>query len=227
MLVSFVISYYSKDYQGEAYLAETIQACLNQTYPETEVIIVDDNSVEHPDTIMKYFAGRYKNIQYHCMDKNHGNAVAARNKGTELAQGKIILPNDHDDPPISIRAEETVKHFTEYPDTDCFHGGWNECNVWGQVMRSYAGREMSLDIFKSGNFAWHHASSGLKKSILIEIPYREDIQKTDDYCLLEDWLNAGKIFRHTETVLGNQRRLPWGIMAQRRAMMGMPPNWAA
>ena len=118
MKLSFVIAHYSVDYQGEAYLAETIYSCLNQTYRDVEIIVVDDHSDHPPDSLMAYFMHLYPNIKYHVMDKNHGNAVAVRNKGTELAGGDIILPNDHDDPCMPIRAEETIKHFEKNPDTD-------------------------------------------------------------------------------------------------------------
>ncbi len=102
-LVSILIPLYN----SEKYISETIQSCLNQTYKNTEIIIVDDGSVDNSLSIAKNFTKTYKNI-YVFSQKNQG-APAARNKAFELSKGEYIQYLDADDLLSENKIEEQLK----------------------------------------------------------------------------------------------------------------------
>ncbi len=82
-------------YNAEEYLAETIDSCLNQTYDNIEIIIVDDGSTDLSLEIAKKYEKEYKHIKVEAQ-KNSG-ASAARNRAFGLSSGDFIQYLDADD----------------------------------------------------------------------------------------------------------------------------------
>lgn len=82
-LVSIVLP----TYNGAAYLATSIQSCLDQTYTNFELIIVDDNSSDSTPEIINSFAARDNRIK---TIRNSPNQKLPRslNNGFALAKGK-------------------------------------------------------------------------------------------------------------------------------------------
>jgi GT2 family glycosyltransferase len=80
-------------YNAEALIADTIKSALRQTWPEKEIIVVDDGSKDGTLAVAKKFAaGKVKVVT----QENQG-AAAARNKAFSLAQGDCIQWLDADD----------------------------------------------------------------------------------------------------------------------------------
>jgi glycosyltransferase involved in cell wall biosynthesis len=88
-LVSIIIPVYN----AEKYLSESIASALNQTWPNKEIIIVDNGSTDQSLKVAKDFATDIVSI-FSC--KNKG-ASAARNYGLRLAKGDYIQFLDADD----------------------------------------------------------------------------------------------------------------------------------
>jgi glycosyltransferase involved in cell wall biosynthesis len=88
-LVSIIIPVYN----SEKHLAETISSALEQTWPNKEIIIVDDGSADNSLAIAKSFASENVKVFY---QPNKG-ASAARNKGIKEAKGDYIQFLDADD----------------------------------------------------------------------------------------------------------------------------------
>ncbi len=95
-LVSIIIPCYN----GEEYVAEAIQSALDQTYPNFEVIVIDDGSTDGSLEVIRSFGGA---IRWET-GPNRG-ACAARNRGIELARGELIQFLDADDV-LSLRKLE-------------------------------------------------------------------------------------------------------------------------
>lgn len=101
-------------YNAHAHVLETVQSVLAQTYPNFELIIVNDGS--KPPSIEEVLSGidmSRINIPKH--EKNKGLA-ATRNTGFNSAKGDLILPLDADDLIIPDFLELTVKAMLENPD---------------------------------------------------------------------------------------------------------------
>ena len=95
-------------YNSEEYIAETIDSCLNQTYDNIEIIIVDDGSTDSGLNIVREYENKHKNIKVEAQ-KNSG-APVARNRAFILSTGEYIQYIDADDllHPDKIRLQMEV-----------------------------------------------------------------------------------------------------------------------
>lgn len=100
-LVSILIPAYNK----EAWIEDTIQSALAQTWQRKELIIIDDGSKDRTLEVIRRFESAYVKV---VAQENQG-ACAARNKAYALAQGAYIQWLDADDllHPQKIEAQMT------------------------------------------------------------------------------------------------------------------------
>jgi PST family polysaccharide transporter len=80
-------------YNSETWIVETIQSALAQTWPRTEIIVVDDGSTDQTLAMAKRFEPQGVRV---VQQKNQG-ASAARNKAFSLSRGDYIQWLDADD----------------------------------------------------------------------------------------------------------------------------------
>jgi len=92
-------------YNGEKYLAETIESILNQTFQNFEYIIINDGSKDSSLKIITELMKKDKRIVLINNKKNIGSALS-RNLGLKKAQGKYIAILDHDDISLPERLEK-------------------------------------------------------------------------------------------------------------------------
>ena len=106
-------------YNGEKYIAETIQSALNQTYPNIEVVISDDNSKDRTVEIIKEFMAKHDNVRLEIQAGNSG-PVKNANAAIRMGKGEFFIILDHDDllPPHHV--ERILKWFTS-PDIALVH----------------------------------------------------------------------------------------------------------
>ena len=83
-------------YNCGAYIAETIESVLCQTYLNWEMIIVDDCSTDDTQRIVEAYVRKDGRIKYHKLAENSGAAVA-RTTAMSLAQGNYMAFLDSDD----------------------------------------------------------------------------------------------------------------------------------
>ena len=88
-LVSIIIPVYN----AERHLSECIESAINQTWPNKEIIIVDDGSTDGSLNI----AHKYQCDTIKVLCGENAGASAARNKGLRIAKGDYIQFLDADD----------------------------------------------------------------------------------------------------------------------------------
>jgi len=112
-LVSMVISCYN----AEKYVGEAIRSALSQTYPNVEVIVIDDGSADGSLDVVRSFGDA---IRWES-GPNLG-ASAARNRGIELAHGELVQFLDADDflhpRKIEIQVEAALRYRPAIPICD-------------------------------------------------------------------------------------------------------------
>jgi len=101
-LVSIIID----SYNYGRFLAEAIDSALNQNYPRTEVIVVDDGSTDNSREVM----ARYGNRIVPVLQENRGQA-AALNEGFRRCKGDVILFLDSDDALLTTAAASAEEVF--------------------------------------------------------------------------------------------------------------------
>ncbi|MDO4189986.1 MAG: glycosyltransferase family A protein [Candidatus Saccharibacteria bacterium] len=90
-LISIIIPLYN----SERYISACIESCINQTYKNIEIIVVDDGSTDNGLTVVKQLAKTQKNLII--IHKDNGGVSSARNAGVEIAHGEYICFVDADD----------------------------------------------------------------------------------------------------------------------------------
>lgn len=91
-LVSIVIPIYN----GESFLCETIDSCLDQSHTNIEVILVDDCSKDSSSKIIKQYASKDKRIKYIFNPFNKG-LMETNNVGLSASRGEYLIVLGHDD----------------------------------------------------------------------------------------------------------------------------------
>ncbi len=89
-LVNIIIATYNYGH----YLSEAIESVLAQTYPNIEILVVDDGSTD--DT--KQVVAKYPQVKYVYQNRSSAKTPAlARNNGLDLSSGEFYLALDADD----------------------------------------------------------------------------------------------------------------------------------
>ncbi len=82
-------------YNGEEYIAETIESVIAQTYTDWEMIVVNDGSKDRGPEIVAGYAEKDNRITL--INQENGGSAAARNNGIRRATGRYISLLDADD----------------------------------------------------------------------------------------------------------------------------------
>ena len=82
-------------YNTEAYIPRSIQSLQKQTYPNWELLIVDDGSSDQTREVVRTFSEQDNRVKLLC--NQHGGTSKARNAALEIATGEYIALFDHDD----------------------------------------------------------------------------------------------------------------------------------
>jgi glycosyltransferase involved in cell wall biosynthesis len=98
-------------YNQESFIAETLDSILNQTYPNFEVIIVDDGSTDNTAKVIREYEARDNRIKAY-FHSNTGRANAT-NTAFTFATGDLCALIDADDLMMPNRLERQVKYLTE------------------------------------------------------------------------------------------------------------------
>ena len=100
-LVSVIIPLYNAD----RYISEALQSVINQTYPEIEILVINDGSTDNSLEITR----KFESDKVKVYSQSNKGASAARNYGLKEAKGKYIQFLDADDYLSSNKIEEQVR----------------------------------------------------------------------------------------------------------------------
>ncbi len=100
-------------FDGEAYLRESMDSILAQTWRDLELLVVDDGSRDGSARIAASYAD--PRVRLHRNARNLG-VVASLNEGLELARGEYVARMDADDVAHRRRLERQVRYLDEHPE---------------------------------------------------------------------------------------------------------------
>lgn len=106
-LVSIIIPVHN----SSAFLEKALEALLQQTYTNIEIIVVDDESKDSSYTIAKQFEPRSIKV----LRQQNAGAAVARNKGLSIAVGNYIQFMDADDYLSADKIEKQVRALQQNP----------------------------------------------------------------------------------------------------------------
>lgn len=187
-LVSLVIPVYNV----EKYFAKCMETVLSQTYPNFEVILVDDGSTDSCGQMCDAYAEQ--NPRVRVFHKLNGGLSDARNFGVERAKGDLISFIDSDDY-VAENYVEYLYNLMESNNADISCG--NRYIVEDGKVRAalkYAegvlNTEEGMISVCKGSAAWARL---YKKEMLLKYPYPTG-------CIYEDLATTYKIIGECQTI---------------------------
>lgn len=207
------------NYNNAAFLDDSLQSILNQTFKDYEIIICDDCSTDNSIDILKSYAAKYPCIRYIVNKKNMGVAET-RHSGILQAKGEYFTVLDSDDIFYDDRKlekeMEIVKHFRqEYNKIVC---AFSKIAILSEDLK-YIKDQWPEDMIKQG----YIFNEIIARSVMIPRDYIVatsayfDVGKYDKHCTpFEDWdlkirLASKYEYFYTGVYGTGYRRHPFGL----------------
>jgi len=133
--VSIIIPFYNCPY-----IEQAVHSAIHQTYPNIEVIVVDDGSTKHVERLNPLM----DDIRY--VRKENGGTATALNEGIRLATGEYFVWLSSDDVMLLDRVEKQLKHMLKVKAKFC-HGAYHYVNAdgeWMDTVRPEVGNRMEM-----------------------------------------------------------------------------------
>ena len=127
-LVSVIIP----NYNYARYVCEAIDSVLTQTYPNIEIIVVDDGSKDESKEILQSYGGKIKTI----LQQNQG-VSAARNNGLTESKGEFIAFLDADDVWLPQKIEKQIERFLSDDLLGLVHVGVEDIDADGKHLSNH------------------------------------------------------------------------------------------
>lgn len=187
-LVSIVIPVYN----GANYLGEAIDSALAQTYPNIEILVINDGSIDNEAT--ERIAHSYGNrIRYYA--KENGGVASALNMGIQKMRGEYFSWLSHDDIYLPNKVEREVEYLLSHGNQNTIvFSAYQTIDQNGNVIDNYNLPEsvytnilglISIDTERTLN----GCSMLIPKTILDNDQFDETLRYTQDYDL---WLRLSK-----------------------------------
>jgi glycosyltransferase involved in cell wall biosynthesis len=99
------------NYNYGRFLATAIESALNQTYPDTEIVVVDDGSTDESRQIIAGYGDRIRPVL-----KTNGGQASAFNAGFAASTGDVVCMLDADDLFRPNKVERIARTFESHPE---------------------------------------------------------------------------------------------------------------
>ena len=142
------------NYNYAHFLEQCLQSVINQTYPNVEIIIVDDHSTDGSVEIINSYKNKYPNIRTICHQENSGMADTAFAEIFEEAGGDYVMPISADDFLANKEVlNDFMQCFFEQEDLDYVYGDFllvdqNGNRIGSWVYQSYTDDEAVRRVFE-------------------------------------------------------------------------------
>jgi glycosyltransferase involved in cell wall biosynthesis len=133
-------------YNGERFIEEQIMSILNQTYPNIELVIVDDGSKDSTINIIKRLQQHHSNIRLFQNEKNLGVTLTF-NRGVSENKGDFIAFSDQDDLWVSHKIETLINQIEDH---DAIYGNSLLIDEKGNSLNKLFSSMMHLKSYYSG-----------------------------------------------------------------------------
>lgn len=145
-----LVSVLMTSFNREKYISKAIESVLVSTYPNFELIVVDDGSKDGTVEIANGFAARDARVKVYLNEKNLGD-YPNRNKAASYAQGVYLKYVDADDYIYPWGLELLVTMMEQFP-----AAGWGLCSLDQDVRGPFP-----LLLSSREAYEYHYAGPGL------------------------------------------------------------------
>lgn len=147
-------------YNGEVFVEHTVRSALAQTYPNLEVLIVDDGSSDATPAILDHLKTNMERLRV--VSIPNGGVANARNVGTQLSTARYVAYLDADDlwHPTKIEKQvATLERHGEDPTWVACYTLYRQIDSEGRVLGAGASHETRGTFFPS-HLAINHVGNG-------------------------------------------------------------------
>ena len=157
-------------YNGERFLREQLDSLVNQTYPNIEIVALDDRSTDASVDILNEYANKYSSFRVTQNEENLGY-VKNFEKAITLCKGEFIALCDQDDiwdlEKIRLQQENIREHLLIYHDSKFIDEEGKDMNKkMSDILHLYSGDQP--EIFMLSNCVSGHAIF-FKRALIDEI----------------------------------------------------------
>lgn len=176
-LVSVVIPVYN----GSNYLREAIDSALNQTYPNIEILVIDDGSTDDTWEIIQSYGHKIRGIH-----KKNGGVSSALNLGIQNMRGEWFAWLSHDDLWLQENIERKIRFILENPGGGVYYGGYSYINPKHEILYGnngcwYPSGENLRRMLRSGNYI-HGITALVHRECFERVGmFNEGLRCTQDY----------------------------------------------
>lgn len=194
-------------YDRAALLPVAIESCLRQTYPISEIVVVDDGSSDQPEEVVR----RYPGVR--CIRKANGGVSSARNVGLRATRTDCVIFLDADDELLPGAVEDGLHHLAQHPGAAYVAGGFEvryadgvardlgPGRITDHPSRCTAGRDSYLDFLRRGNHVTMHAAVLYNRSPLEALGgFDESLPACEDYQVLMELARRHPVAHHDRVV---------------------------
>jgi len=180
-------------YNGAMFLRESIDSILAQTFPDWELIAVDDGSTDASPLILAAYSD--SRVRVFPLAKNIGRTPALR-YAFDNARGEYIAVLDQDDISHPARLERQVKYLAQHPDV-VLVGSWAEnIDQVGQVFDRFSpptDHNEIIDLLGYNNPFVHSSVMFRKETASAVGGYPSQFGYAQDYALILELEQKGKL----------------------------------
>jgi glycosyltransferase involved in cell wall biosynthesis len=231
-------------YNGQRYLAESVESILAQTLVDFEFIIVDDGSTDHSLAMLREYAQTDDRIRI--QSRPNTGISGALNDGLAVARAELIARMDADDISVPDRFERQVAYLDAHPEIVALGTSVELIDPAGLPIGLDHTKQIHEDIerqlLKGRGGSLYHPSALIRRRAIQQIGgYRAQYNDSED---LDLWLRLAEVGRlanlpqpllkyrrHLESVTHrkyeNQWKLKRAIVAEAYQRRGepMPADW--
>jgi glycosyltransferase involved in cell wall biosynthesis len=119
-----LVSVMMATYNAAAFVAESIESVLDQTYEPIELLVVDDASDDGTPAIVEDYARRYPDRVRFRQATERAGPCRRRNDALDLARGSLIAWLDHDDLWAPQKTAREVEVLEARPEVGLVYSGY-------------------------------------------------------------------------------------------------------
>lgn len=191
-LVSVIIP----SYNHARFLPDAIESIQKQTYPNTEIIVVDDGSTDNTKEVLSH----YPHLKY--VYQNNQGLSAARNTGVRNSSADYVIFADADDLLYHHAIAYNMELLQAHSNAAFVSGGYDLLDLDVNRMKRI-GREVTSDHYRhflQGNYVGMHGTVLYRRWVFDEFQFDTRLKACEDYDLYLNVSRKYPVIHHPEAL---------------------------
>lgn len=199
-----VVSVCISVFNAERYLRPAVDSILQQSFPDFELLLLDDGSGDGSWKILQEYAARDGRVRI--VSRENRGVPKTRNELLAMAKGEFIAVMDADDIALPDRLARQVEFLQQRPEVVCVGGSYQLIDEAGRlVLDRFAVPESDAEVqaqLLAGFGGMHHPCLLIRRSAMLQVGgYTETMVTGSDIDLCLKLGEVGQLVNLTDPVL--------------------------